>query len=129
MQKTILFSILLLALGSASAAPPPSVTLGEEDSGKSVAVQKGAQLTLVLPQNRTTGYSWQLLSSGEPGLRQVGEPKETTESDRPGSGGKISYRFEAVAEGTSALELAYRRPWEKEAPPAKSFRAKVTVTK
>ena len=44
-----------------------------------------------------------------------------------GSGGAHEWVFRAVAAGTGAVGLAYRRPWEKDVAPAQTFSLTVAV--
>ena len=86
-------------------------------------------MVLALSQNPSTGYSWQVVSSGGPVLQQAGEPTFTPDSKLHGAGGTATYRYKAVVEGTSALKLVYRRPWEKDVAPAASFEVTIVVRK
>lgn len=39
----------------------------------------------------------------------------------------MALTFRALAPGRTELRLAYRRPWEKDAPPGKTFRVEVVI--
>jgi len=39
----------------------------------------------------------------------------------------LTLRFEAASAGRTELELAYRRPWEKNVPPIETFKLTVVV--
>jgi inhibitor of cysteine peptidase len=44
-----------------------------------------------------------------------------------GGGGAHEWNFRAVGKGTGTLSLGYRRPWEKDAAPAKTFTLTMVV--
>jgi len=60
-------------------------------------------------------------------LKQVGEAEFEPDRKARGSGGNILLRFEAVKVGKTMLKLIYRRPFEKNKRPTKTFEVKVTV--
>jgi inhibitor of cysteine peptidase len=105
------------------------VRVDARDNGRRVELQIGERLTVELRANPSTGYSWEVVSSGEPVLRQLGPPTFTEDSHMAGAGGTVSYEFRAEQAGTASLDLVYRRPWEKEAEPAETFSLTVVVTK
>jgi len=113
------------ALGWAEAA----LRLGAKDHGRAVTVRLGAEFTLALRQNVTTGHSWQVVSHGEPAVEQVGEGAFVADSSLHGAGGTVTFRFRAVAAGRGEIRLVYRRPWEKETKPADEFSATIVVEK
>ena len=105
------------------------VHVGAQDSGSRIELQVGQHLVVELRANYSTGYSWEVVSSGEPVLRQEGSPAYKEDSHRPGAGGLVTYRFRAQQAGTASLELVYVRPWEKGVEPAERFSLTVTVSK
>lgn len=112
---------LLLVAGCAGA-----MALGEDDDGSSVTLDVGQELTIKLPSNVTTGYSWQVVDDG--GLEQVGEAEYTSpKTDAVGAGGTETFRFTAKTAGTGTIELEYRRPWESGEAPAQSWSVTVEV--
>jgi inhibitor of cysteine peptidase len=126
-------SFALLALAalvsswSATGGEPRHLEAG--DSGSTVKLAKGDAFTVVLKENRTTGYSWSVVVKGEPVLEQAGEPRYVEDSKLHGAGGLVTYSFNVVAAGTATLRLAYARPWEKEVKPAETFEVTVVVEK
>jgi len=81
----------------------------------------GDMLEVRLPGNPTTGYTWQAVAAPAQ-LRQQGEPVHHSDSQLIGAGGITSFKFSVTAAGDGTLDLAYRRPWEKDAPAAKTCR-------
>jgi inhibitor of cysteine peptidase len=101
--------------------------LSEQDTGREVALRVGEKLEITLAGNPTTGYSWEAASVDTNILKQVGERKYQRDSNLIGAGGKFTFSFDAIAPGKTALQLTYRRPWEKNVPPAKKYEIIVTV--
>jgi len=90
---------------------PPSET---------IEVTVGEDFVISLDSNPTTGYSWQLASSLPAWLELIGSEyvPTPTEPGIVGSGGVEEWTFRANAEGTATITFEYRRPWEKDQPPA-----------
>ncbi|MEW6182112.1 MAG: protease inhibitor I42 family protein [Bacillota bacterium] len=99
----------------------------EKDSGRTVELQAGNTLEVVLSGKPTTGYGWEVASGDEAVIKQVGEPEYKADTARIGSDGKTTFHFKASAPGRTELKLVYRRPWEKNVPPEKTFEATVAV--
>jgi len=106
---------------------PRVVPLSAVDSGTVVEVSVGDEILLDLEANWTTGYTWVDESPESAALRAVGEPVLIEESGLVGAAGVMRCRFEAVNIGTAALELAYRRPWEDDVEPERTFSVTVVV--
>ncbi len=101
----------------------------EKDSGKTVELRVGDTLIADLPGNPSTGYSWETVSVDGSILQRSGESVFIPDSNMTGAPGKISLRFKASGAGKTALKLAYRRVWEKEVPPLKTFELNVEVAR
>lgn len=117
----------LLATACASRELP---LLTEAEDGTTVVLAVGEELRLRLESNPSTGYAWEIVDAAGGVLAAVGEP--TWVPDPPdgafvGRGGLATWHFRAVREGEGHLRLAYRRPWEKDALPARRFSARVEV--
>lgn len=128
--QIVLFGCLLGSLMGCSCygpARPVLLTVGEAKSGSIVEMSSGDMLVLLLEGNPTTGYTWELDAFDPTILQQQGEPDFTPESDAIGSGGKFTFRFQAISAGQSPLKLIYHRPWEKDVPPLKTFELLVIV--
>ncbi len=103
------------------------VRLSARDNGRRVEIRVGQRLTVELRANPSTGYSWALVSSGEPVILRVGEPAFREDSRMAGAGGTLTFEFRARQPGTGSLELVYARPWEKGKEPADTFAVTVAV--
>jgi inhibitor of cysteine peptidase len=118
--------LLLGALSACAAASPVAIT--DKDAGKSITLAVGQELTLSLESNVTTGFAWEVAGLNTAVLEQVGEPEyKAPQSGLVGAGGVQLFRFKAKAAGQAELKLNYRRAWEKDVPPAKTFTVTVVV--
>lgn len=118
-----------LALVAGCASAPAPLTLTEAQSGQSISVVQGTHLTIQLPSNRTTGYTWMMDKDGSPVLKSWGAPEyNMNPSGIIGQGGTETYRFTAAQPGQTVVELAYRRPWEPTGPAANGASYEVLVT-
>ena len=107
--------------------PQAAVILNEEDTGSTAELRVGDTMEVVLDGNPTTGFSWETAAVDASVLKQLGEPGFEPYTNLIGSGGKFTFRFEAVASGQTLLRLIYHRPWETEVPPEKTFKVTVVV--
>lgn len=114
--------LVLLVLACSTA-----VTATIDDDGGSVELAVGDTLELALPGNPTTGYDWHMGAVDEAVLRQVGETTFEPQSELLGAPGLVHLRFTAVGEGSTALELVYRRSFE-DGSPLERFVLEVEVT-
>jgi inhibitor of cysteine peptidase len=121
----ILATVVLAAISGCSAQTAP--TLGAEDDGREVTLQKGQTLTIKLEANPTTGYAWEFVESEGAILRLAGEPEFEADSDLLGAPGTQTLRFEAVEAGQMELRLVYQRPWETDVEPLETFTVQVAV--
>ncbi|MBX7215141.1 MAG: protease inhibitor I42 family protein [Thermoflexales bacterium] len=105
----------------------PAQTLTEQDAGKTVTVKVGDTLRVELDGNVTTGYNW-IPAAQTPALLTQREPTSVTpQSALPGAPGKIVLQFVASATGQTRLKLDYKRIWETDVPPAKTYEVTVVV--
>jgi inhibitor of cysteine peptidase len=98
--------------------------------GGSVVVRQGAPFVINLSADPTTGYGWMLTNDPGSAVWLIGGPDYTPDpipAGLMGFGGTTTYRFRAQAPGTTQLEFAFRRSWEKDVSPAKVVRYDVTV--
>jgi len=122
--------LVLVALAfviTACSSEPVALTLGPEDAGTTVSVAVGDRIDVGLPGNPTTGYTWTIVAMDDTVLASRGEAEFRADSTLVGSGGTMTLTFDALALGTTTLELAYRRPFETVAP-EDTFMVTVVVT-
>lgn len=85
--------------------------LTESDLSTPLVLPTGERFALTLPENRTTGYSWQLLADGQPVACLVRETPGTA-STTPGRGTTRRWEFAAAAVGTTIIRFASHRAWQ-----------------
>ena len=92
----------------------------ENYNERDIELPVGEIFNISLPENPTTGFQWSLVSHGEPACILLDNSFETA-ADPPGRGGSHSWRFQVAQVGHGSIELIYRRSWELEKAPARSF--------
>ena len=93
-----------------------------------IETKVGDTFTIPLEANHTTGYSWRLAQPPDPAiLKQLGEKYEEDNSGGVGVGGVETWTFQAMAKGATTLVFEYARPFEKNVPPAKTSKFKITI--
>jgi inhibitor of cysteine peptidase len=100
--------------------------IAEDDNGREVTLAVGEAVELSLAENRTTGYHWELNEKGGPVCELLKDDFEAA-TGPPGSGGVHRWQFRAVQPGSGEIGLQYRRPWEVNAAPARTYEVSVRV--
>jgi len=122
---------IALAAGCHAAQPPaalPPVALTDADAGRSVDLSLGQQLLVRLASNHSAGYSWSVAEETDAVVALQQTPSyEESDATHLGAGGTETFRFEAVRTGEQTLHFAYRRPWERGSPNARSLSYTITV--
>jgi inhibitor of cysteine peptidase len=122
-MKPVLLLLGLVLLASCAAKPPPpprppQPLLTAADDGRTVDLIVGETVDLHLESNPTTGYSWNSLRLPDWKIvKQTNHAYQGPESTSSthvlvGAGGKEHWKFLAVAEGETGIDLVYRRGWE-----------------
>jgi inhibitor of cysteine peptidase len=104
-----------------------TLVLTETQNGKTVHLPIRGQLVVRLPAQLGTGFSWAVVSRKGDALRLTQQRTESAGQLRPGGSEEQVFVFAPQARGSEEVELAYRRPWEKDQPPARIFRFSATV--
>ncbi|MDH5615852.1 MAG: protease inhibitor I42 family protein [Acidimicrobiia bacterium] len=115
-----------IALTQIKGTNPAPTTLGPAEAGSAVAIEVGDDLTIALPANPSTGYSWVVTSITPDFLTQIGDPEFAAESDLMGTDGIMTFHFEGIAAGQGSLQLEYLRPWE-DAEPLDTYTVTINV--
>lgn len=115
-------------------APPGDgsqpLVVTKADNGRTVTVAVGATIHVRLAGNPTTGYRWRTAKLDGSAVKQEGKPAYEARQHPPGMvgvGGTYTFKFKAVKPGSAEVGLQYSRPWEKNKPPAETFRVKLAV--
>jgi inhibitor of cysteine peptidase len=124
---------LALALAAARLVPtasPPELQVTDRDDGGSVRIARGGSLVVALASNPSTGYAWTVSERTGSGLVLTGPatylPPGST-APVVGAPGTEVLRFDAVSAGTYELRLEYRRSFEPNAAPERTFRVTVQI--
>jgi inhibitor of cysteine peptidase len=105
---------------------PKMIHVDETYSGRTVVLAVGEILQITLAENRTTGFQWNVKSDSEPACMLIlDEPQGA--AGPPGKAGTHRWQYRGVRSGTGEIKLEYRRPWEKDTPPGKTFGLRVRV--
>ncbi len=117
-----------LLAGPAQAQRPPRVCT-PADNGRTYSLARGQALTVQLPSNPSTGYSWQVVGPKPAPLQLADSSYHAAPAARGmvGTGGIQHWKFTARQPGKAVLQLAYHRPWEKLAPADKRYTLTVVV--
>jgi inhibitor of cysteine peptidase len=120
-------SLSVLGLVLAGCANLDEHKITQADDQQTVALNLGDNIAVELPCNRSTGYSWDVEHQPST-LELLGSPSYALPSNAtPGAEGREIFRFRAVSTGSDTLRLVYRRSWERDAAPAKTFSTMVDV--
>lgn len=115
----LLTALFLLSCASEPPPPrPPQPLLTAADHEKTVELIVGETVDLHLESNPTTGYSWNSFELPDwkvvKQIHHAYQGPQTLGGDQllVGRGGVEHWRFQAIAEGETGLEMVYRRGWE-----------------
>lgn len=94
---------------------------------REIKLAQGQELLLTLASNPSTGYGWSI--DKKPAFLEILQEAvyKQDAADGVGVGGKTSWKFKVIANGNDSLVMSYRRPWEKDVPPAERFVCKFVV--
>jgi inhibitor of cysteine peptidase len=98
----------------------------ESFDGREIELPVGDELEVVLKENPTTGFRWEVESMAKPACALADDNFELGQTAR-GSGGIHRWRLKAKQKGEGKISLRYRRSWETKAP-ARTFTVTVRVT-
>ena len=74
--------------------------------GTRLATTVGGTVKVVLPNNPSTGYTWQFLTLPDPTVVKTGEPQDLSLPDAPpGAAGVRVYPFRGLAAGTTTVTV------------------------
>ena len=98
------------------------------EGDETLTIPQGKMLSLELKSNPTTGYSWEIAGfAGSDVLGRTGKYDYKADSDRLGSGGIQTFKFETKEKGDAKAIFEYRRPWEENKDPAERYTVRITV--
>lgn len=94
------------------------VHLAETDAATTTRLRRGDTVELRLPETPTTGYRWQVRTSG--GLATITD-EHVPGGTAPGAGGLRRVAFDVTEAGSHELRAELARPWEREPDRALTF--------
>ena len=106
---------------------PAPVIVTEKDDGTTVTIAHGGLLIIRLNAIPGTGYGWQVVQDASPQLEPVGKKqlKPAINGDKDGGPEEEIFQFRAVTQGSNELVLHYRRSWERQVAPNKTYRLRI----
>ena len=118
---------LLNACGAAGTSEQSTKRISEADNGRAIELRVGDKLEVTLPGNPTTGFQWEVSDVDSLILTPIGDPEFEPSSNAVGSGGSITFRFEAIGTGQTNLKLIHHRPFVGDVPPTQTYEVTVIV--
>ena len=97
------------------------LALTEADADKTVDVAAGDTVEIQLPENATAGYRWMLETIDKSVCEMIADERHGPDKIVPGAPGTHVWRLKAARAGNCRIAIAYRRPWQSDAPPARTF--------
>lgn len=103
-------------------------TQRSSESTECKVVKKGTAFSIVLPSNKSTGYSWRLKkNSDEANIKFIKSSYEKNKANALGAPGKEYWYFKAAQKGEAFLYFEYLRPFELDKPAAKIYTVKIII--
>jgi len=116
------------AASTSSAKAASGVVLTDRDNGSDVDLAPNAPLVVRLPSNPSTGYAWTVAGDPSPlKLQKASFRKGKTKAGAVGASGTAVFQLNASSAGMATLTFVYRRSWEYNLPPMKTFSVRVNV--
>ncbi len=117
------------AVAAVPAAPERS-ELDNAPDATSITIKVGGELMVKLDTNLTTGYQWMAPAAVGSVLSPIGNPVYVNKGNEPrfiGAGGTNVFRYKGEQAGQATLQFDHKRPWDANAPVARSVRYTVIV--
>lgn len=123
---TAIIAVFVLMFGGIAYA---NVEFTDTNSGQTVYLKTGETLTVKLPANPTTGYTWGIAALDEAVVENTGSTYNSECAEGVlGCGGSEKWEFLAVAEGETYLEMVYYRIWQGEDSAIKEFSLNIVIS-
>lgn len=104
-----------------------SHVLDESKDGSTIDLHTGESVVIILPENATTGYRWEVGRLDRDVVGFVAEESRYPTGPMVGSGGHVEFLFQALKPGRSDILLRQLRPWEGDASVIGRYRLHVNV--
>ena len=123
----ILAAAALFAAGCATEPAPAEPPAAQDPDLRLIPLAVGGCAKIALKENTTTGFQW--TAKYDPALCKVEidhrGPEDAGDPPLCGAPGKAVVTLTLLAHAPAEAILEYRRPWEKDVPPAKTLRCKL----
>ena len=108
---------------------PTTITIKEDDQKEKYSVRKNDLIKIILKANPSTGYQWSIENMDTSRVIIIDETYTTENIEREivGGGGDKIYLFKAINRGSTAIDIEYFRPFEKELQPIKKIHINLEI--
>lgn len=103
------------------------LALSEADAGKTIDVTAGDIVEIQLPEHATAGYRWTLETIDKSVCELFADERHGPDKIVPGAPGTHVWRLKAARTGDCKITIAYRRAWQSDTPPDRTFRLRLRV--
>jgi predicted secreted protein len=111
-------------------AQPNTVTVTDKDKDARVRLAPGDLLVVRLEAPLGEGYLWQITRNNEEQLKPLAKAPQDKLGKAPPSKVELQvFYLRAESAGSHDLDLEYKRPTDKDAKPAKTFKVTVQIEK
>ena len=101
------------------------LTVTEAQNGTDVDLASGQMLQVKLKSVAGTGYAWTL--SGDPAPLKLTKTSTQRSKNTPGASQFSVFQLSANSSGLATVTFVYRRSWEYNVPPVRTFSVRVNV--
>jgi len=126
-------AVLAATTGAGRSRPTPTMMhqpLVYTEPGETIKSESGAEFTIALDSNPTTGYSWDFAEEYDGEVIELVDTRfQPPETRLKGAGGTQFWTFRALKAGRTEIALKYFRSWEKDVPPVREAVFTVIVGK
>jgi len=124
--RPMFLAVLPLFAGCAAADPVPAPVPAKDGQNANhfiLRVEKGKPAAFTLRENVTTGFQWMAKYDAKLCKVEIGHrgPENTGGAPVCGAPGKAVITVTLLTDAPADLTLEYRRPWEKDTPPAETL--------
>lgn len=102
------------------------VSVAQDNNGDIIPVDMQTEIWIKLPENPTTGYSWNVTSAD--GLAITSDTFIPPEEQMPGAGGTHVWTLEPKVTALVTFSAVYVRPWEEPQPNDETYTVTFYVT-
>jgi inhibitor of cysteine peptidase len=105
--------VLLGVFLTACTAQVSGIALTASNNGMTIEASQNQAISIKLDSNVTTGFKWNLVTEPDANmLKFVSSEYVAPNTTLVGAGGYELWKFQATGKGTTALKLAYFRPFD-----------------